>query len=138
MFWTDFPLTDHYPSLQLLDIFLWQVSGQHLAGMLVWERLVPALQLSHRRVTLESNQPSSGALRTIQERCGTKTAGKRRRVEAMEITDSANKFHFDLMLPRCSGDMTHSTVSIAGKERNNNKKMLAFRFVSAVTRRAHV
>ena len=37
----------------------------------------------------------------------------------MEITDSANKFHFDLMLPRCSGDMTHSTVSIAGKERNN-------------------
>ena len=37
----------------------------------------------------------------------------------MEITDSANKFHFDLMLPRCSGDMTHSMVSIAGKDRND-------------------
>ena len=125
-FRTDLPFTDHCPGLPADQKYLWHVSSQHLALMLVWERLAPSLQLSHRRVTparrnpttssMESNHPSSGAsLGTILEQCRTKTAGKSERVEAMEITDSANNFHFDLMLPRCSGDMAHSTVSMARK-----------------------
>ena len=71
---------------------------------------------AHQNLTTSSTE-SSGAARTIQEWCREKTAGKGRGVEAMEITDSANKFHFDLMFPPCSADMTHSTVSNAGRKK---------------------